>query len=80
VATPDRDGQSSRLETVRDQSQPVETSPGAVSHAELADAVVAAVSEKRWAIAESLAAEMQRRKRDRTPINVVPLERAKRRR
>jgi hypothetical protein len=54
------------------------TSVGTVSDAELAATVVAAVTEKRWAIAEVLAAEVQRRQRERTPGNVIPIERAKR--
>jgi hypothetical protein len=54
------------------------TDSGAISDAKLAAAVVAAVSEKRWAIAESLVAEMQRRRQEQTPGNIFPIERAKR--
>lgn len=38
----------------------------------IAAAVAAAVVEKRWAIAEVLATEVQRRRRERTLSNVVP--------
>jgi hypothetical protein len=73
-------GESPGFVTTGDRSQPPVTSPGTVSDAELAAAVVAAVAEKRWAIAEVLAAEVQRRQRERMPDNVVPIDNGRQRR
>lgn len=66
--------ESPGLATSRDVAQPLATGHGAISDAELAAAVAAAVTEKRWAIAEVLAAEVQRRQRERTPSNVVAID------
>jgi len=72
--------ESTRLATSRDGSQPLVTGSGAISDAEFAAAVAAAVTAKRWAIAEVLAAEVQRRQQERTPSNVVPIDDRKHRR
>jgi len=61
---PEGQVQSPRLETVRDHSRPAETSPWTISESELAAALAAAVTEGRWAIAEVLAAEAMRRRRN----------------
>src|SRR5258708_6014677 len=69
-----RDGviESSRLVT-GDHSRPVVTVLGALSDADLTAGLVAAVAEKRWAIAEVLAAGVQQRQRAKKLRNVVPI-------
>jgi hypothetical protein len=70
--------ESPRFATIRDRSRPVETNRGAESDADLAAAIVSAVAEKRWAVAEVLAAEVQRREREQTPRNLFPIDSGRR--